>query len=107
VLPETERFFARYGGAAVFLARFIAGLRVAAAWLAGMSRMEWWRFLLWNAAGGVVWATAVGLAGEALGHATLAVLSRVHWLATAGVLLAVVAAGAIGWRALRRPAARP
>lgn len=35
VLPKTERFFARYGGAAVFLGRFITGIRVAAAWMAG------------------------------------------------------------------------
>ena len=77
VLPKTERFFARYGGAAVLLARFVPGVRVAAAWMAGTSRMDWWRFLFWNAAGGVVWAAVVGLAGDALGRAALDVLSRI------------------------------
>ena len=33
-------------------------LRITAAWLAGISHMPWWRFLFWNAAGGIVWATS-------------------------------------------------
>jgi membrane protein DedA with SNARE-associated domain len=78
MLPATERFFARYGGAAVFLARFVTGVRVAAAWTAGLSRMDWWRFLLWNALGAVAWATVVALAGDVLGQAVLAVLSRLR-----------------------------
>lgn len=61
VLPPAERFFERHGPKAVFLARFFGGVRVTAAWMAGITRMDWWRFLLWNAAGGIVWATAVGL----------------------------------------------
>jgi membrane protein DedA with SNARE-associated domain len=97
VVPKAERFFARHGGSTVFLARFITGLRVSAAWLAGMSHMDWRRFLLWNAAGGVVWATVVGLAGYLLGDAALAVLLRYHWLAAAAVLLAIAAGGAIVW----------
>jgi membrane protein DedA with SNARE-associated domain len=60
-LPPTERFFERHGGKTIFLARFIAILRVTAAWLAGISRMRWWQFFAWNAAGGIVWATGVGL----------------------------------------------
>lgn len=72
-LPPSERFFARHGGKTIFLARFIALLRITAAWLAGISRMSWWQFFLWNAAGGIVWATGVGLlayyAGKAAGDA--------------------------------------
>jgi membrane protein DedA with SNARE-associated domain len=72
-LPPSERFFARHGGKTIFLARFIALLRITAAWLAGVTRMSWWRFFLWNAAGGIVWATGVGLlayyAGKAAGDA--------------------------------------
>ncbi|HEY1513153.1 MAG TPA: DedA family protein [Gaiellaceae bacterium] len=72
-LPPSERFFARHGGKTIFLARFIALLRITAAWLAGITRMSWWRFFLWNAAGGIVWATGVGLlayyAGKAAGDA--------------------------------------
>src|SRR5919197_3438687 len=61
VLPPSERFFARHGGKTVFFARFIAILRFTAAWLAGVTRMTWWRFLFWNAAGGVCWAAGVGV----------------------------------------------
>src|SRR5438034_1709946 len=61
VLPWSERFFERHGGKTIFLARFIAVLRVTAAWLAGISKMHWWLFFLWNAAGGIVWAVTVGL----------------------------------------------
>jgi membrane protein DedA with SNARE-associated domain len=61
VLPRTESLMARYGGATVFFGRFVAILRYTVAWVAGLSRMPWWRFLFWNAAGAVCWATAVGL----------------------------------------------
>lgn len=73
VLPPSERFFERHGGKTIFLARFIAILRITAAWLAGLSRMHWWQFFLWNAAGGIFWATGVSLlayyAGKAAGDA--------------------------------------
>jgi membrane protein DedA with SNARE-associated domain len=69
VLPRAERFFRRHGGKAVFFARFIAGLRVTGAWMAGISHMPWWRFLFWNALGGITWATGVGLVAYYLGRA--------------------------------------
>ena len=73
VLPPSERFFRKHGAKTVFFGRFVALLRVTAAWLAGISHMEWWRFLLWNAAGGIVWAAFVALlaywAGEAAAQA--------------------------------------
>ena len=58
VLPPSERFFEKHGAKTVFFGRFIALLRVTAAWLAGISHMPWWRFFVWNAAGGIVWAPA-------------------------------------------------
>lgn len=86
LLVRGEVFFARHGGKAVFLARWAPGLRVAGAWLAGAGRMRWSRFLLWNALGGVTWATTVALAGYFLGTAASAVVGG------AGVaLLAVLA----------------
>ena len=60
VHPAAERLMQRHGGKTVFFGRFIAILRFTAAWVAGLGRMPWWRFLFWNAAGGIVWATAVG-----------------------------------------------
>ena len=57
VLTRGEPFFARHGPKAVFLGRWVAGLRIAASWLAGINRMHWPVFLFWNAVGGVAWAT--------------------------------------------------
>jgi membrane-associated protein len=61
VLQVGEPFYARDGSKAVFLGRWILGLRTWASWLAGASHMPWRSFLLWNAAGGISWATTIGL----------------------------------------------
>jgi membrane-associated protein len=68
-LAMGEPFFARHGPKAVFLGRWVAGLRIASAWLAGMNKMPWPRFLFWNALGGICWATSIGLGIYLLGHA--------------------------------------
>ena len=86
-LPRGERFFAKHGGKAVFLGRFVAVLRVTAAWVAGISHMHWWRFLAWNAAGGIVWATAVALVSYYLGDAAASAFGRYGLYAAGGVLL--------------------
>src|SRR5438093_933634 len=76
VLPPAERFFQRHGGKAVFLARFFGGLRVTGAWMAGITRMQWWRFLFWNAAGGIVWAFGVSLIAFYSGKAAADAIAR-------------------------------
>ena len=55
--PAGEPFFERHGPKAVFFGRFVLGLRVWASWLAGATRMPWRSFVLWNALGGICWAT--------------------------------------------------
>jgi undecaprenyl-diphosphatase len=67
-LNEFDRFFQRHGPKTVFLARFITGLRVVGAVLAGGSGLSWRSFQLYNASGAVVWSTAVAMAGFALGR---------------------------------------
>ena len=59
--------FRKHGGKVVFFGRFVAILRTLAAFLAGTNRMSWPRFLLFNALGGIVWATFYGLGGYFLG----------------------------------------
>ena len=59
--------FRRHGGTVVFFGRLVAVLRMWAAFLAGTHRMEWKRFLLFNALGGIAWATLYGLGGYLLG----------------------------------------
>ena len=68
-LKVGQYVFLRYGGLVVFFGRFIAILRALAALLAGVNRMPWWRFVIANALGGVLWATIYGLLGWALGDA--------------------------------------
>jgi membrane protein DedA with SNARE-associated domain len=90
VLPPSERFFARHGGKTVLIARFVAILRVTVAWLAGVNRMTWWRFLFWNAAGGVLWATAVGLLAFYAGKAAAEAFSRYGLFGAAAVIAVIV-----------------
>jgi membrane protein DedA with SNARE-associated domain len=81
--------FRRYGGAVVFLGRFVAFLRTFAAVLAGANRMTWHRFLLWNALGGIGWTALYGFGAYALGDAAKRISGPV------GVVLAVIAGAAL------------
>jgi membrane protein DedA with SNARE-associated domain len=101
-LPRGERFFARHGGKAVFLGRFVAVLRVTAAWCAGLARMHWWSFLGWNAAGGIVWATLVGLLAYFLGEAFAKLIGPIGLFAAGGVILLTAAGFFIARRLERR-----
>jgi len=62
-----QYLFMKHGDKVVFFGRFVAVLRAWAAFLAGTNRMKWGSFLLFNALGGVVWATVFGLGGYYLG----------------------------------------
>src|SRR5215210_3445926 len=83
-LGRAEAFFARHGGKAVFMGRFFSGLRVFGALVAGMSCMRWVTFLVYNALGGAVWATAVVLVGYFVGS-SIGLVER--WTGRAFVLL--------------------
>jgi membrane protein DedA with SNARE-associated domain len=62
-LDQAEKFFQKHGDKTVFFGRFVAVLRAWAAFLAGVNRMRWYKFLAYNAAGGICWATLMGLFG--------------------------------------------
>jgi membrane protein DedA with SNARE-associated domain len=67
-LARAELFFARHGDKAIITARFLLGLRTWASMLAGMARMPFWRFQLFSALGGLLWAALIGTAGYVLGN---------------------------------------
>jgi membrane protein DedA with SNARE-associated domain len=92
VLPPSERFFNRHGAKAVFFGRFVSILRVTAAWLAGITHMPWWRFLFWNAAGGILWATAFGLIAYFAGRAVAEAINRYGLYAGIGLVVLIVLA---------------
>ena len=102
-LREFDRFFARHGPKTVFIARFVTGLRVVGAVLAGGSGLPWPPFLIFNAAGAVVWARRSRVAGycwRTVGRRSSAGSAAAAWSRS----LVVVRAGAIAViaRAARR-----
>jgi membrane protein DedA with SNARE-associated domain len=90
VLPRAELLMQRHGGKTVFFGRFISILRFTAAWVAGLARMRWWKFLFWNAAGGIAWATLVGLVAYYGGKAAANAIQRYGLIAAAGIAVILV-----------------
>ncbi len=96
-----EAFFQRHGDKTIFLARFVSGLRVVAALFAGLSGMRWRAFAVYNSAGAVVWATAMGCLGFFFG-ASWTLLEK--WVGRGGLFALGVAALAFLLHALLRNA---
>ena len=97
-LERGEQLFDRHGPKAVFLGRWIALLRIWAAWLAGMACMRWRSFLLWNALGGIGWALFFGLLGYYGGEAAAELVAR----AGRGIAIALGAAAVATWVVVHR-----
>jgi membrane protein DedA with SNARE-associated domain len=109
-LNYAERFFVRHGGKTVFFGRFVTILRIWAAFLAGMHHMHWRTFLVYNAAGGILWAAIYGTLGYVAGrvfHDNFTEIERLAntlgWV-TGGSILAIVVIAIlfIRWRFKRR-----
>jgi membrane protein DedA with SNARE-associated domain len=83
-----QYLFRQHGGKVVFLGRFVALLRILAAFLAGVNRMPWREFLIANAAGAVLWASAFGSGGYFFGKL---LLQLHHSLAMVVFVVALVA----------------
>ncbi len=102
VLELGEPFFAKHGPKAVFLGRWVSGLRIASAWLAGMNRMRWRVFVPWNALGGIAWSASVVFSIYFLGGVAERALAVVGPVAAAVVVLALGALLVWRWRRQRR-----
>jgi len=91
VIARGEELFARYGAATIFVARFIAGMRIIAGPLAGVLGMSWRKFLLFNFLGARLWVSVIAGVGYCFGK---------HWEALADLLedanLAIAVLGVIG-----------
>lgn len=110
-LARAEQFFARHGDKTVFLGRFVAVLRAWAAFLAGVNQMHWRTFFIYNAAGGIVWATIYGLLGYYAGryfHDNFSQLehfaSTLSWLITGLIIAAAVVIFAVVYLRRRKRA---
>src|ERR1700681_1285504 len=91
-LETGEPFFERHGARALFFGRFVLVLRVWASWLAGATRMKWQTFVLWNALGGISWATAIGLLAYFLGHSAGGAVETFGLFGLGAVLVAATGA---------------
>ena len=105
-LDRAEKFFAKHGNKTVFFGRFIAILRTWSAFLAGVNHMDWRTFLVYNAAGGILWAIIYGTIGYVAGRifhdnftAVEHIARTISWIgAGAIVALAIAAFLVVRWR---------
>ena len=103
-LAHMENYFESHGNKTILVARFITGLRVFAALLAGASRKMPWRvFVLYNMAGAILWSVVITTLGYLFG-ASLPLL--VKWVGRSGtiLLIAAIVIGVIVWRVRRHRA---
>lgn len=95
-----ENYFKSHGNKTIFVARFITGLRVFAALLAGASNMRWRTFLFYNVTGAILWSIVITSLGYIFGQ-SLPIL--IQWVGRSGTILLI--AGVIGaiiaWRIYR------
>ncbi|HEV7858581.1 MAG TPA: DedA family protein [Pyrinomonadaceae bacterium] len=96
-LEHINGFFERHGNKTILVARFITGLRVFAALLAGASKMRWRVFLVYNMVGAILWSIVITTLGYLFGN-SWPLLER--WVGRSGLfmLLALVVALLIVWR---------
>ena len=108
VRPKTiargERMFARYGAATVFFARFVFGMRIIAGPLAGVLRMPWKKFLLFNFLGASVWVSVIATVGFVFGSQWDRLLKVMHRFNVVAVAVAVLIVALFWLRRRRRRA---
>src|SRR2546423_10418480 len=99
-LERMEHYFQNHGNKTILVARFITGLRVFAALLAGASKMRWRIFFIYNVSGAVLWSVVITTLGYLFGQ-SLPLL--VKWVGRTGTILLIVAIilGLVIWRVQR------
>ncbi len=99
-VKHMEDYFRNHGNKTILVARFITGLRVFAALLAGASKMPWRVFFMYNVAGAVLWSVVITTLGYLFGQ-SLPLL--VKWVGRSGTILLVTAivVAIIIWRVRR------
>jgi membrane protein DedA with SNARE-associated domain len=103
MLQRGEDMFARYGAAAIFIARFIFGLRVFAGPLAGVLRMRWRTFALFNFLGAALWVTTIASGGYLFGQHWRHLLRIMQRFNIAVLIAALAAVIFLWWRHRRGP----
>jgi membrane protein DedA with SNARE-associated domain len=104
-LEGGEKLFARYGAVTIFFARFVFGLRIIAGPMAGVLRMPWRKFMVFNFLGAALWVAVISTAGYLFGQ---------HWEGLArevkrfdiGLAILLLLAGALRWWNIRHQQSR-
>ena len=106
-LNRVETFMARHGPKVVVVARFVEGLRQLNGVVAGLTRMPWPRFVLFNAIGAAAWVALWTTAGYLAGNHLAAITATIHRYQASAIVVGVLAvAGYLLLRRRRRRAAR-
>jgi len=97
-LKNGEVMFARYGPAAIFFARFVVGMRVFAGPLAGVLRMRWRAFVVFNFLGAAVWVSAIASAGYLFGRHWRNLVRGMQRFNLAALIVALIVILFLWWR---------
>ena len=106
-LQRGENLFARYGSITIFFARFVFGMRIIAGPMAGVLRMPWRSFLIFNVAGAALWVTVISGVGYLFGQHWERLERDVKRFDLVVVVLVVLGAIWLWWRSRRQNGRAP
>lgn len=99
-LDKTHQFYEKYGGKTIIIARFMPIIRTFAPFVAGIGRMSYGKFLLYNVVGGVLWIVLFMVAGYLFGN--IPIVRRNFTLVIFGIIIVSVLPGVIEYLRARR-----
>jgi membrane protein DedA with SNARE-associated domain len=105
IMARGEQLFARYGAVTIFFARFVFGMRIIAGPMAGVLRMPWRKFLVFNFLGAGMWVTVISCAGYLFGQHWERLVRDMKWFDVTVVVVVLLAVGFLWWRRRRKPGA--
>ena len=102
-IDRTHAFYEKYGGKTIVIARFVPIVRTFAPFVAGIGKMDYGRFLLFNVTGGILWVVSLTAAGYFFGN--LPIVKDNLSLVVLGIVVASIMPGVIEYLRHRRAAA--